>query len=335
MGRVLITGAAGNLGTLLARDLLSEAAPTSTVSLDSRGRSEGQRLRLMVHRRALADDLAEAEGVEVVEADLGQPDTLARACAGVEVIVHFAGVLFRPWPERFLPRTNTRYFENLVDVALATGVRKIVLISFPHVEGETTPDHPARGRLDGRPASLHARTRLEEERYLLTRCEETTTVPVVLRVGMIYGPGVLMIEAGRWLLRHHLLAVWPLPTWIHLIATADFLAAARAALEPGAAGGIYHLGDEQPVTLQDFLDRLADRWGYRRPWRLPLSLIYVVAFAVEVFATIFRTAAPLTRDFVRIGSASYCGDTGRMRSELLPELRYPTLTEGLAQFVET
>ena len=39
--------------------------------------------------------------------------------------------------------------------------------------------------------------------------------------------------------------------------------------------------------------------------------------------------SPLTRDFVTIGRVSYCGDTSRMRRELVAELRYPTLGEGM------
>ena len=317
--RLLVTGAAGNLGSLLARHLL----PTEC------------RLRLMTHRAPLPEDLAQATGVETVTADLGQPDTLAAACAQVDTIIHFAGVLFRPWPERFLRRTNLQYFQNLVDAALAAGVSKIILISFPHVEGQTTPENPARGRLDGRPTSVHAQTRLEEERTLLARCDGTATTPVVLRMGMVYGPGVLMIEAARWLLQRRLLAVWPRPTWIHLLAKEDFLTATQAAVFADTVQGIYHLGDDRPLTLQEFLDQLADRLRYPRPWRLPWGAIYLVAFAVEIFAAIFRTQAPLTRDFVRIGSASYCGDTGRMKLELLAALSCPTLTEGLLKFEET
>ncbi|MGE5531309.1 MAG: NAD-dependent epimerase/dehydratase family protein [Bacteroidota bacterium] len=318
MSRILITGAAGNLGSLLARRLLTTK----------------QQLRLMVHRRPLADDLAEAPSVEVVTADLDLPETLGPACAEVGTIVHFAGVLFRPWPERFLPRTNLQFFQNLVDAALTAGVGKIILISFPHVEGQTTPDDPARGRLDRKPTSVHAQTRLEEERYLLARCDGTATTPVVLRVGMVYGPGVLMIETARWLLQRRLLAVWPRPTGIHLIAKEDFLTATEAAIFTDAAAGIYHLGDDQPLTLQEFLDRLADRLGYPRPWRLPWAVIYLVSLAVEIFATVFRTQAPLTRDFIRIGSSSYCGDNSRMKQELLPDLSYPTIAEGLLQFGE-
>ena len=146
--KILITGAAGNLGSFLAKSMLD-------------GPHE---LRLMIHERELPFDVESYEHVSVFLADLSDPESLVEACRGSDCIVHFAGVLFQPWPERFLPETNVEFVRNLVHVALDEDVGKFILISFPHVEGETTPKSPAIGRRDGVPDSIHARTRLEAER---------------------------------------------------------------------------------------------------------------------------------------------------------------------------
>ncbi len=310
---ILITGAAGNLGSLLARHLLTSGAC----------------LRLMYHRTPLAADLAHAGNVVGVQADLADPRTLPPAVEGVDAIVHFAGVLFAPRPERFLPETNTRWFANLFEVALRSRVGRVILISFPHVEGPTSVEHPATGRLDREPISMHARTRLEEERLLLTRAERTTTTPIVLRLGAVYGAGILMVEAARWLARRRLLSVWPEPTLYQLLSTDDYLKAVEAAIFNPGVRGIYHVGDEQPVTLQQFLDEACRVWGYPPPRRIPFRVIYAAAGVCELGALIARTKSPLTRDFVRLGRVSHWGDTSRARRELIPELKYPTLSHGL------
>jgi nucleoside-diphosphate-sugar epimerase len=312
--RLLITGAAGNLGSRLARFLLDSP----------------HELRLMVHRRPLPFDAGVHSRVEIARADLGDRGGLAAACEGVDCIVHLAGVLFAPHSESFLPRTNTGYVRNLVAAAQEAGVRKFILVSFPHVEGETTPERPAMDRLDGEPGSVHARTRLAAERYLFEACRHSPMIPVVLRAGMVYGRGVLMIEAARWLLRHRLLAVWKRPTWNHLLALPDFLRGVAAAIEIDGASGIYNLADDDPRTLQDFLDVIADHWGYPRPWRVPEWSVFAVAGCCEAFASIFGTTSPLTRDFIRIGMVSSVADTSRTKRELLPRLEYPTLKEGLS-----
>jgi nucleoside-diphosphate-sugar epimerase len=209
-------------------------------------------------------------------------------------------------------------------------VGKFILVSFPHVEGKSTPERPAKGLPAGNPDSVHARTRLEAEKVMVRACEGREMKPIALRPGMVYARGVLMIEAARRLMRRRLLHIWRRPTWIHPLALPDFLAATRAAIEAPQAYGIYNLADDGPLTLQQFLDAAADRWGYPRPLRLPEWTFFTAALAVELFATVFRTAAPLTRDFIRIGMASYVADTSRMKKELLPELSYPTLEHGLA-----
>src|SRR5207249_836274 len=117
--QMLIAAAAGNMGSLLARHLL--ASP--------------HRLRLLVHRTPLPFDASVRPNASVCRADLGDPATLAEPCRDVDCIVHFAGVLFAPRPEKFLPRTNVGYVENLLAAARAAGVHKFVLVSFPRARG--------------------------------------------------------------------------------------------------------------------------------------------------------------------------------------------------------
>lgn len=310
--RVLITGAAGNLGSRLARRLAGDV----------------ELVRAMIHRRPLPDALAFTPAVEAAQADLARPETLPRCLDGVDTIVHFAGVLFRARPERFLPQTNIGWFSNLLDAALAARISRVILISFPHVEGPTTREHPATDRLDGQPISVHARTRLEEERILYERTRGTQTTPVVLRSATVYGKGILMVEAARRLARLRLLGVWREPTCYHFLQIDDFLDAAAAAVVNEAVRGTYGLGDEQPVTIQEFLDGATRVWGLPHPWRLPWWVILAAATASEAFAGTFGTVAPLTRDFVSLGRVPHCCDTRRMRAELLPQLKYPTFAAG-------
>jgi nucleoside-diphosphate-sugar epimerase len=311
--RILITGAAGNLGARVAQHLM-------------RARHE---LRLLAHRSSLPFEISGRPDVSVCRADLSQPLTLGPACAEVDCVVHLAGVLFAPLPGRFLPKTNLGYVRNLTQAAMAAGVRKFVLVSFPHAEGETTPDCPARGRLDRDPEVVHFRTRLQAERYLVETCKASAMTPVVFRAGIVYGPGVKLIEAARWMLRHHLMAIWRRPTWAHLIALPDFLEALQAAIENPNASGIYQVSDDGPLLLQDFLDRLADHDRCPRPWRLPAWVFHLAGAACEAAALIFRTATPLNRDIVRAGMTSCVADNSRMKRELLPALSCPTIAEGI------
>ena len=310
---ILIVGASGNLGSHLSKHLLGSP----------------HRLRLLTHNRELPFDLPQGANAEIIQADLNEPSSLQSACKSVDCIVYLAGVLFRPHPEKFLHQTNTVYVQNIVDAALSAAVQKFILVSFPHVEENTTPHARAMGKLNVHPVSIHARTRLDAEKYLLHACEHVTMQPIVLGAGVIYGRDVKLIEAARWLMSKRLLAVWREPTWVHLLPLPDFLNIVEIVIEKNDLSGVYNLCDDQPLLVQDFLDRLAVHWGYSKPWRLPTAAFYAAATLCDLSASLFNTAAPLTRDIVRMGMTSVVADTSRMKNELMPRLMYPTSNEGL------
>jgi len=227
-----------------------------------------------------------------------------------------------------MPTTNTRYFESVVTAAKKAGVKRVILSSFPQVEGSTSPASPSTDRLDRLPESVHARTRLAEERFLYSDYPDG----IVLRIGMVYGKGILMPDAARWFAQRLLLGVWKAPTWIHLISTEDYLACVRSAVFGMVIRGTYNLGDEGVQTLQDYLDFACRQWRCAPPWRMPDGMIYGAAKVFETISAVFGVQRPLTRDFLDIGRVSYYGDTKRMRTELLPKLKYRTMLEGAATF---
>jgi nucleoside-diphosphate-sugar epimerase len=313
MKTILITGAAGNLGGLLAKHLVN-----SDVNLN-----------LLIHKKDVDVNLKGKSNVKIFKADLAIKGTLDEALCNVDVIVHFAGILFRHHPEKFLPITNTAYFNNILEKATEHKVKRIILISFPHVEGETFFDKPAVGKLNGKPASVHAQTRLEEEKLLFEYGKNSNCETVSLRVGMVYGKGILMIDAARWFAKYKLLGIWKKPTWIHLISTIDFLRSTQNAIKKDGIQGIYHIGDMGKQTLQEFLDYCCEFWGYKKPWRMPVGMIMFASKIFEFFSLIIGTRSPLTRDFVKIGMVSYYGDTSRMKEELLEKLTYQNFQEGI------
>lgn len=313
---LLITGAAGNLGELLALYLQNDPLIN---------------LFLMIHKKDVCLELKNDPKIKIFRADLAIKDTLIPVLHDIDVVVHFAGILFKHNPEKFLPITNLLYFKNLLDVSLENKVDKLILISFPHVEGESSYNNPALGLLDKKPNSMHASTRLEEEKYLFSK-DVNKFKPVSLRVGMVYGKGILMIDTAKWLLKHKLLGIWRKPTCIHLISKDDFLKSLKNAIVKPNIKGIYHIGDEGVQTLQDFLDSIAQYWGYKKPWRLPKLIIYVVSICCEIVSFIFNIKSPLTRDFIKIGMMSYYGDTSRMKKELLKELKYKNYKDALSIF---
>ncbi|MEU6704169.1 NAD-dependent epimerase/dehydratase family protein [Streptomyces wuyuanensis] len=110
---VLLTGAAGGLGTLM-RGLLP---------------AYGHELRLF--------DMNPVEGEPgAVTADLADADALREAVRGVDAILHLAGISLEAPFEKIL-RANIEGTYNLYEAARAEGVRRVVFASSNHAVGFT------------------------------------------------------------------------------------------------------------------------------------------------------------------------------------------------------
>ncbi|MGX1129726.1 uronate dehydrogenase [Streptomyces glaucescens] len=110
---VLLTGAAGGLGTLM-RDLLPDY---------------GYELRLL--------DLRPVEGApDAIVADLADKDAVREAVRGVDAIIHLAGISLEAPFEKIL-KANIEGTYNLYEAAREEGVRRIVFASSNHAVGYT------------------------------------------------------------------------------------------------------------------------------------------------------------------------------------------------------
>ncbi|MFJ8009841.1 NAD-dependent epimerase/dehydratase family protein [Streptomyces fagopyri] len=114
---VLLTGAAGGLGTLM-RGLLPE---------------HGHRLRLF--------DLLPVEGEpDAITADLADRAALREAVRGVDAIIHLAGISLEASFDKIL-KANIEGTHHLYEAAREEGVRRVVFASSNHAVGFTPRPH--------------------------------------------------------------------------------------------------------------------------------------------------------------------------------------------------
>lgn len=121
--RVLITGAAGGMGTLLRPRL---AQP-------------GRTLRLMDVAPLLPGD-----GAELVTGSVTDPDAIASACQDVDTVIHLGG-LSREAPWADILAVNIDGTQRVLEAARHAGVRLVIFASSNHAVGF----HPAAAAPDG------------------------------------------------------------------------------------------------------------------------------------------------------------------------------------------
>ncbi|MGW8380505.1 NAD(P)-dependent oxidoreductase [Streptomyces sp. ODS28] len=125
---VLLTGAAGGVGTLMRRLLPPY----------------GYRLRLL-DQRPVPEVEGDGTGAEeTFTAEIGDPacaDTLREAVRGVDAIVHLAGISLESTFEKIL-RANIEGTYRLYEAAREAGVRRVVFASSNHAVGFTPVPDP-------------------------------------------------------------------------------------------------------------------------------------------------------------------------------------------------
>jgi len=308
--RVFVAGASGALGSQLVPQLV--AAGHEVVGM-TRTASKQEGLRALGARPAVADAL--------------DPDAVARAVAVAEpeVIVHqltaLSGPLDMRHVDRFFAATNrlrTEGTDHLLAAGRAVGVRRFVAQSYAGwpfarsggpVKREDDPLDP------DPPEAL--RSSLEAIRHVERAVTGVRWAKgLVLRYGGFYGPGTSVsldpeaamakpVRRRQFPLIGNGAGVW---SFVHI----EDAALATVELGPG---GIYHVVDDEPAPVREWLPALAAALGAKPPLRVPRWLGRLLAGeAATVMMTEVRGA-----------------DNAKAKRELGWQLRYPSWRLGFAK----
>jgi uncharacterized protein YbjT (DUF2867 family) len=219
----LVTGATGYIGGRLVPELLDR----------------GYRVRVMTRSRRRLRDHPWVDRVEVVEADATEPDQVAAACAGADVVYYLVHALAAGSGFEEKDRTAA---EVMATAAREAGVRRLVYLSGLTPEGEEL--------------SKHLRSRAEVAGILLGSGVPTA----VLRAAVILGSGSASFEMLRYLTER--LPVMVTPRWVQSriqpIAIRDVLRYLVGCAElPADVHRCFDIGGPDVMTYEQMMQRFA------------------------------------------------------------------------------
>jgi len=263
LGRVLVTGANGNLGRALIARLASGRPPRGAV----RAVVRSERAAIVV--RALR------EAPEVVVVDYGDADALGAAAAGCQAAVHLVGIL-KESPGTSYADAHERTASALAAAAARSGCHRIVYLSILGAGAGAAN------------ACLASKARAEA--ILLAAPLRTT----VLRVPMVLGGDDYATAALRARARARFAPmVRGGASREQPIDAADVVEAIAAALaRPGLAGRVLDLAGPESLPRRALVARAAALAGAPGPTVLPIPLAAVRLFAA--LAERFAANPPLT-----------------------------------------
>jgi predicted dehydrogenase/nucleoside-diphosphate-sugar epimerase len=303
--RVLLTGAQGVLGRAVLKRLLDR----------------GDTVRVLIRRES--PQLEANPRLDVVYGDLGDPQAVDMAVAGVEVVYH-VGAAMKGGPMEFTGGTVVAT-RNVVDSCLRHGVKRVVYVSSMilldyagHQKGVVVnEDSPYEPRPKER--GLYTQTKLEAEGIVLAAIREHALPAVILRPGQIFGPGAENVAptgaiglAGRWIVAGR--GDLPLGL-VYVDDAADALVLAEE--RPEAVGQVIQLVDPTMITQNEYV-AIAQRSRPElvKPVRIPQWFMLVAAMGVEILGALLKRDVPLTRYRVRSLRPLFPCDVSRAKTML-------------------
>lgn len=239
--RVLVTGGGGYIGAPLC-ELLSRSGRTVR-ALDA-----------LIHGQDGVARRLEEAGVELIRADIRDPEARRRALEGASAVVHLAAIVGDPACARDPSLSNAVNLEGsraLFEDARRSGVRRFVFASTCSNYGRLAdPTVPISEDGQLAPVSLYAEQKVAIERMLLA-ANHGGPVVTCLRFATIYGVAPRMRfdltvnEFTRDLWADRRLEVFGEQFWrpyVHVIDAARSVAMVLDAVEKAVAGEVFNVG---------------------------------------------------------------------------------------------
>ncbi|HSB90643.1 MAG TPA: NAD-dependent epimerase/dehydratase family protein [Anaerolineales bacterium] len=279
---ILITGATGHIGNVLARRLARL----------------GRSLRALV---LPGEGLEALQGVplEIVRGDVTREDDVARAVEGVDTVFHLAGLISTlPDPQPEVERVNVEGTATVVAACRRGGVRRLVYTSSIHALRRRPPgvilDETA--SFDARSAiAAYDRSKANASLLVQQASREGLDAVIVCPTGVIGPMDFRMSEMGG--LVHDALiqrVLWTTDGAYNFVDVRDVAEGEILAASRGRTGETYILGGERVTVrrLMDLVRHAAGRTG--RILRVPLPLVRLAARFAPLWASMQRSRPRLT-----------------------------------------
>ena len=176
--KVLVTGGAGYIGSVLVRILLEKGYQVRAVDSLKFG---GDALY----------DVSQHPSFEFMKGDIREDGDIDRALVGIDYIAHLAAIVGDPACSKFsdeAKEVNWTASVNLFEKAEKAGVKRFVFASTCSNYGKMAdPDSYVDENSELRPVSLYAELKVKFENYLLNERKDAKMCATALRFSTVYG----------------------------------------------------------------------------------------------------------------------------------------------------
>ncbi len=277
MGKILVTGGTGFLGSHLIDRLVRE----------------GEKVRVLIRPTSslkYISDHIKNNSVEIVTGDLTDPESLKIACQQISAIFHTAAVIDLSKSKETFEAINIDALDNLVEIACNHRVRRFIYVST--IGSYKWQQSPIDENVEQQPSNIYELSKLEGENIVMRAHRNRGLEAVIIEPSAIYGPRArIVVPEMLWYIQRSWMPMidggQKRLNMVYVTDVVDSLLLAYRKQE--ATGERFIIGSDESYTYKEILDTLAEILGLQPlRWSIPYDIAKFISTLIGYFSKLFN-----------------------------------------------
>lgn len=309
MRKILITGAAGFIGSHLVEQLLSDGEPL-------------ERLRLFIFNEESLKNLP-PKNFDIIRGDIRDKSAVKKAMKNVDVVYHLAAMTVKPNRTYVdYKTTNVDGTQNLLNESIDKNIRKFVYFSsisvygLPAYVGEINnldESHPKQY------AESYGRSKFEAEKLVIAAHDKYDIPYIIIRPTTVYGhrDHQSLIELFKAIDKGYFFMIGKGENKMDYVFVKDLVKGARQAELSKKKAGDYILGAREPVKFREIVRLVSKSLGKRVPnIYIPNTLGLILGYTFSILNKLSGIKFPFSIERARVMTTSCFFNIDKARREI-------------------
>lgn len=269
--------------------------------------------------------------LEIVQADLLDPDSLGNAVRGCDLVFHCAAIVRETGDPKEFFRVNVEGTENILKASSEAGIKRFIHFSSVAVYGMNPPDGADENTPYQPCGNLYCDTKIGSEKAVWAAHQKKRLPVVVIRPANVYGPcsnpwtvrPIKLILSGQMVLIN---GGTGLCNRVYIDNLID--ATLAATKNDQSVGEVYVISDGYAVMWKEFFGCYARMAGKRNIRSVPVWLAKTIGLGMEIASKFTGKTPQITREAIGYLTKRACFNIEKARRELHYQPRF-SLQEGM------
>lgn len=309
---ILVTGAAGFIGSHLLDYLVAQKIPYS-------------RIRLVIAPWDTTDNIShhQLNKLEIIRADIRDQAAMTAAVEGMNVVYHLAARIdFDGQTYADYRDVNVTATEHLLNAGAKQNIHKFVFFSSIGVFGLPAGIGPMENWDETHPKTYtnhYGRSKWEAEKKVMRAHDKFGLPYAIVRPASVYGPREKgpTLALYRAIKHHQFVMIGAGNNKMHYVYVKDLVTGAYQAQVSKLITGDYILAGAEPTPFKEVIAAVAASIGQRPPTlRIPTNVAMLAAYGLEAVGNVAGIKPPLFPSRVKTMTTPYYFKIDKARNKI-------------------